>query len=101
MDIPFDLGNDGNYVIEKFKEGQRTMVGMHTRQQSSVIQPGGKINLIHVECIGDSLALVVNGQSLANVQDPDLIAGDVGLHAGTYDDSGTNMLFDNFGIYAP
>jgi hypothetical protein len=43
----------------------------------------------------------VNGQILADVKDSDLSDGDIGLIASTFDESGVDILFDNFVVTRP
>jgi hypothetical protein len=43
----------------------------------------------------------VNFTELVFVQDTDLPAGDVGMLAGTFNDPGVDMLFQNFVVIQP
>ncbi len=63
--------------------------------------PGNVTNKLRVDCIGDTLSLFVNGEQVLSVQDSTFFNGDVGLFAGTFDITGTEILFDNFIITTP
>jgi hypothetical protein len=58
-------------------------------------------NHIRADCIQDKLSLYVNGVHLIDVIDGDLLEGNVGLIAGTWDTPGTDILFDNFLVIQP
>jgi hypothetical protein len=47
------------------------------------------------------VSLYVNGEQLAQVQDARLTHGDVGLLAGSFDDPGVDVIFDNFVAIQP
>ena len=53
-------------------------------------------------CVGNQLSLDVNGAPLIAVTDPTFVTGDVGVAAGTFDESGVGVIeFDNFQVTAP
>jgi hypothetical protein len=54
-----------------------------------------------MDCVGEALTLYVNGIQIASVADSDFAKGDVGLMAGTYDITGTDIHFDNFIVRQP
>jgi len=54
-----------------------------------------------VACVGDTLALAIDGELLAVVRDSDLTSGDVGLIAGTLETPGVIVGFDNFRVSSP
>jgi hypothetical protein len=66
-----------------------------------VINQGDATNHLQASCIGNSLSISVNDQNLISVEDADFLSGDVGLIAGTYDSSGTDIHFDNFRVLKP
>jgi hypothetical protein len=51
--------------------------------------------------VSDGLILWVNGQKLSVVRDGDFLHGDVGVIAGTNENAGVDILFDNFVVYNP
>ena len=99
----FTVGSDGYYAVRKFLEGgEEAFVGMDEMQfNDSVLKGGDAVNRIKATCKGTSLTLEVNGTVLADVVDSDLASGDVGLIAGSYDEAGVDILFDNFVVTKP
>ena len=81
--------------------GDLEMVGGENMQTSDAINLGGETNHIRLDCVGSTLTLYANGQELGSVTDSTISSGDVGLYAGTFDTAGTDVLFDNFIVYAP
>jgi len=64
--------------------------------------PKGHVGVhLRADCVGNNLALFVNGQHLVTVQDDAFSDGDVGLLVGTFDTPGADLLFDNFVVYKP
>jgi len=98
----FTIASDGYYGISKIIDGDEYLVGMDQLQfNDKVIKLGAASNHIQAECNGSNLTLTVNNKILSDVSDSDLTAGDVGLIAGTYDTTGTDILFDNFTVTKP
>lgn len=98
----FTVSSDGYYGISKIIDGEEFMIGMDSLQfNDKVVNLGAASNHIQASCIGNSLTLKVNNTTLADVKDSDLTSGDVGLIAGTYDEIGTDILFDSFVVSKP
>ena len=96
------ISSDGYYGVNKFLDGEQSLVGMDALQfNDTIVKTGSATNHIQVKCIGSSLTLIANGQVLADVSDTDFAAGDVGLIVGTYDTAGADILFDNFVVAKP
>lgn len=93
--------SDGYYGIGKYTDGVQQLVGSEDLQPTDKVLSGSSTNRVKAECIGDTLRLYVNGSLLTEVNDSDHSAGDVGLIAGTFDEPGTDILFDNFVVTAP
>jgi hypothetical protein len=68
---------------------------------SDKILKGDATNHIRADCVGDTLTLYVNGEKLAEAKDSDFTSGDVGLMAGTFDQVGVDIRFDNFVVSRP
>ncbi len=66
-----------------------------------VIQTGKQSNHLKATCDGNTLTFEVNGSILMDVNDSDIMFGDVGLYAGTYQEAGAEILFDNFLVHKP
>lgn len=84
----------GSYAIYKLKGGQWEALAEFG--QSDAIQQGAATNHLRADCVGDTLTLSVNDVVVAEVQDTDFASGDVALMAGSYDDPGVEVLFDDF-----
>lgn len=97
----FLISSDGYYGIGRVVAGEQTLIGDNQLYPDDAIRQGEATNHIRADCIGSSLTLHVNGVELAEVQDDTLTSGDVGLLAGTFDQPGTDILFDNFLVKKP
>ena len=97
----FIVSSDGYYGIGKILGQDYRLLGMDALQPSQTILKGSALNHLRADCIGDLLALYVNGEQLIQVRDSEFDSGDVGLIAGTYESSGTDIRFDNLRIYQP
>jgi hypothetical protein len=97
----FVISSDGYYGIAKVVDGEQELLGMENMEYSDAINQGNATNEIRADCVGDSLTLSINGQTLIDVSDPDYSLGDVGLIAGTFDTEGTDIQFDNFVVKKP
>jgi hypothetical protein len=74
---------------------------MESMPPTDVVRQGNATNRIQAHCDGSTLRLVVNGELLAETMDEDLTSGDVGLLAGSFQNPGTDILFDNFVVLEP
>lgn len=97
----FIITSDGFYGIGKTVGAGMVNIEQEGLLTSDDIYPGRKTNHIRADCIGSKLSLYVNGILLTTVTDSDFVNGDVGLLAGTYDTTGTDIHFDNFVVYDP
>ena len=97
----FIISSDGYYGIGKVKGEFYELIGSASLLPSEEIEQGSAINRIRAECIGDRLTLFVNGVKIDEVRDSELVTGEVGLIAGTYNEPGTDIRFDNFIVRQP
>ena len=95
------ISSDGYYGIGKVRAGVQELISMTGMPPSEDIYKGHSTNHLRADCIGEDLSLYVNGVHLATVQDAEFISGDAGLLAGTFDDPGTTIRFDNFSVLMP
>ena len=95
------VSSDGYYGIAKMEAGQYRMIGLDQLQYSESIAKGQTVNQIQATCQGSSLKLSVNGLPLMEAQDSDIVTGDVGVMAGSYNIQGVDILFDNFVVKKP
>ena len=98
----FAISSDGYYRVSKFIDGNEQWIGMDQPQfDDANIHTGAATNHIQTVCNQQKLSLSVNGKHLIEVTDADLSEGNVGLIAGTWDNPGTDILFDNFKVLKP
>ena len=97
----FVISADGYYAIGKVKEGEQSLLGQDAMRYSSAIKTGVAINHLRADCQGSTLRFYINQAPIALVEDFDLTEGDVGLLAGTFNEGGLDVLFDNFVVVHP
>jgi len=97
----FLISSDGFYGVGIFTGGQGVLLGQSEMQANDHINTGMAVNHLRADCSGDTLTFYVNGFQVASVQNSTLKAGDVGLLAGTFDQSGVDVIFDNFVALKP
>ena len=95
------ISSDGYYGIGKVKQGVQSLIGIPAMLPSESIYQGQTANHLGADCIGDRLNLYANGVLLASVHDAELHSGEVGLIAGTFENPGTEVYFDNFTVLKP
>ncbi len=95
------ISSDGYAGILKVKDGAYNLISGESMDYFEVIQKGSAVNRLEARCVGSKLALSVNGQEMLSVDDFDFMYGEVGLIAGSYDEPGVDIFFDNFIVYNP
>ena len=96
----FIISNDGYYGIGKFIGGQTLLLGQGSMTPTDAIQKDA-LNHLRADCIGDTLTLFVNFNQVAAAQDSDFKNGDVGVLAGSFNEPGVDVLFQNFVVIQP
>ena len=97
----FVISSDGYYAVGKVSGGVRTLLGQEMMEYSPAIVSGVLPNHLRFDCVGDTLTAYANSRPIAQVRDGDHLAGDVGLLAGTFDQPGVEIIFDNFIVTNP
>jgi hypothetical protein len=97
----FVISADGYYGIGKMKAGQTGLLTGSQMQPHNSILVGSQINRMRATCIGNVLTLFVNDTLVTSVTDADFTTGDVGILAGSFDEPGEDVYFDNFVVYKP
>jgi hypothetical protein len=93
------ISSDGYYgIYKKTAEGGRQL-GTGGEQFSDKILTGAATNHIRFDCVGSTLTLYANGVQIDQQTDTSYKDGNVGLLAGTYTETGVDILFDNFFVY--
>jgi len=95
------ITSDGYYGISKMVNGEESLLGNDQLIVSDRIKTGTEANHLRADCVGDQLTLYVNGDMVADITDADLTSGDVGLIAGTFEQGGNDVRFDNFQVFRP
>ena len=97
----FVISADGYYAIGKMKARELRLLGQDSMLYSSAIITGVAINHLRAECHGNTLRFYINDSPIALVEDFDFTVGDVGLLAGTFEEGGLDVLFDEFVVFQP
>jgi len=97
----FIISSDGYYGIGKVVNGEQLLIGNDSMPPSEVIRQGDESNHLRAGCVGSQLSLAVNGQMLAEYEDTDFVSGDIGLLAGSFENPGTDIHFDNLVVTKP
>jgi hypothetical protein len=97
----FTISADGFYGIGKMKDGQTSLLSGETMKPHESVLPGNQINRIGADCIGNVLMLYVNDVMVTSTTDDDFTSGDVGILAGSFDQPGSDIYFDNFIVTKP
>lgn len=86
------IGGGGYVEIFRYQQGQRLTL------YSAENQPGIASEHNHLEalCASSALQLRVNGSLVAEVETPEFLYGDVGLIGSSFDETGVEILFDDF-----
>jgi hypothetical protein len=97
----FIISSDGFYGAGIFFSGQAILLGHAEMQASEHINKGLAVNHLRADCVGNTLTFYINGFEVIQLQDSTLASGDVGILAGTFDVTGTDIIFDNFVVLQP
>lgn len=94
----FVVGRDGYYNIGKRLQGTFVDLGSGSKPES---YKKDAINQVRASCIGNVLALFLNGTKLLEVTDYSFTVGKIGLVVGTRNDKKTVIYFDNYAVAKP
>jgi hypothetical protein len=93
----FEISSDGYYTFSKSVEGQ--FFSIIPWRESEAINLGHNPNLLRVEAIGPNFTFYINDELVDAAVDSEFSQGDIGLLAGTYDEAGTHISFDNLKVW--
>jgi hypothetical protein len=93
----FEISGDGYYTFSKAVDGQ--YFSIIPWRESRAINPGHNANLLRVEAVGSNFSLYINDELVDAAIDSEFSQGDVGLVAGTYEEPGTHIAFDNLKVW--
>jgi hypothetical protein len=94
----FEISSDGYYRFGKHVDNEWIEVIPWTT--SDLIVQGEATNRMSAAMRGGRLAFAVNGEVLTATEDDSFADGDVGLVAGSFDEAGVVIGFDDFVVYA-
>ena len=100
----FLISGDGYYAIAKYQSGSEQveyLSGEGQFQPSDAINQGVATNQIEASCIGNELALSINGILVTRITDPTFVIGDIGLGASTFKSGTSSIQFDDIRVTAP
>jgi hypothetical protein len=91
-----EVSEDGYYSIWKRVNGE--VVYLVEWTSSDLVPVDGSSFVLNASCDGAQLTVGINGEVLAQATDTDFATGYVGLTAGTWENSGLVVSFDNFEV---
>lgn len=97
----FLISTDGYYGVLKMAAGQPELLGAEEMQRHTRLEPGKLTYFLEAECNQSTLILRIDGAEITRLEDDSLTKGDVGLFAGTFQEPGAEILFDNFKVLQP
>lgn len=97
----FAISSDGYAGIGLNKDGGRRLLTGDALVPAEAVRQGTGANVLRADCVGYQLRLYVNGVLVAEAQAAEWQSGDVGLLAGSYDQGGVVINFDNFSVVEP
>lgn len=99
----FFISSDGYYALGKVVKNARTILspaeGSFQPSDAIRLAPDA-INRLRATCAGNQFSLAVNDTPVGEFTDDELTRGDVGLIAGTFDEGGVRIQFDNLVVRA-
>jgi hypothetical protein len=93
----FEISGDGYYTFNKLVDNE--LYEIIPWQWTEAIQPGKQGNVLRVEVVDSNFTFYINDELIDAAIDPEFGQGDIGLVAGTYEDAGTHIAFDNLKVW--
>ena len=100
----FLVSSDGYFALGKVIQDVRSILSpsQGSFQPTNALLPAQDgVNQLEAVCQGDHLSMSVNGTPVGDFTDSDLLHGDIGLVAGTFDEGGVRMHFDDVLVRKP
>ena len=97
----FVISSDGYAGIIRVKEGVYELINSDSLEFAASINQGRSINYLVATCQGNQLSFDINGVNQFLIKDDSLMSGDVGLIAGSFDEPGVDIFFENFTVFQP
>lgn len=100
----FFVSSDGYFAMGKVIDDVRTILspaeGSFQPSDAIRLEPEAT-NTLTATCAGSRMALAINGTPVGEFSDDELTRGDIGLIAGTFDEGGVHIHFDNVIVRSP
>jgi hypothetical protein len=93
----FGVSSDGHYWVQ-LSQGD-DWSELVAWKPSDAVRQGSAVNHLRVECDGPRMSFLVNSRLVAEVEDSMWTSGDIGLVAGTFDEAGVVVNFDNLRVW--
>ncbi len=94
----FEISSDGYYTFTKLvNDGLFDIIPW---QESRAVKQNSAHNILRIEAIGPNFTFYINDELVDAAIDSDFSQGDIGLVAGTYQEPGTYIAFDNLKVWA-
>ena len=97
----FVISSDGYYAIGRTDNMANVLLGQDQLMYSAYINTGLALNHLRADCAANMLSFYVNGFLISQVTDSALANGEVGLVAGTFEQGGVDIIFDQFIVLQP
>ena len=97
----FLMSSDGYAGIIKVLDGNYQLISGKMLAYQESISQGDALNYLRADCNQSDLTFYINGTKVLEGHDSSFTSGDVGLIAGTYEETGVDIFFDNFIVYKP
>ena len=95
----FNITGNGYYMVEKRVAGGEWVRLTNDWQETTLLLTGlNNRNFIAVEARGSNLGFSINGFEVFSTTDSDFSSGGIALNAGTFDQGGLVVAFDNFSL---
>jgi hypothetical protein len=94
----FEISGDGYYTFSKLVDDE--LYEIIPWQRSDAIRPAPQSNVLRVEVVDANFTFYINDELVDAAIDSKFGQGDIGLVAGTYEDAGTHIAFDNLKVWA-
>jgi len=94
----FTVSGDGYYAVAKYQDDEPEMLLEWT--SSPIINLGQRTNNLAVVAAGSHFGFYINGEHVADVTDQSFPEGDIGVMAGSFDEPGVLIHFDNITVRA-
>jgi len=95
------ITSHGYAGIGAYEQGGLRLLGGDGLHPTASVKGGSRLNHLGFDCVDSTLTLYVNGYQAATVEDDRLASGDVGLIAGSLEQGGVEVAFDEFVVFEP